>query len=333
MFKTLLCLIFSYRICVFGGIVRLSNGSYTHEGRVEVYSNGKWHNVCGHKWSFETADIICRELGYSFAIHPSTSANFGKGSFSMMSIPIVCEGTEKTLEECEFKHDQFCPHSSDVGVVCSTNELEKGSVRLDGTIGYKWYACGEVQVYLDSRWGGICDKRSTWNEVAADVACKQMGFDGGSIKTGSTYTHKAKQVIGSIYCTGSESKLLDCQYDRDTSGCSRRKSSPSKVGVMACCYYKIFTAWFCIKLLTFLFLLVGIPSWVCIKIGWYKATIEYLTNAPPVYNHQTRVVSRLPATRTVTYEEVQYTTVTRKRFTTDHISVIHAAVIYVLKLY
>lgn len=290
-------------------IVRLTNGSYSHEGRVEVYSNSKWHNVCGYRWEFETADLICKKLGYYFAIHRSSSNNFGQGSSSMLSVPVVCEGSEKKLEECNFKYDEVCPHSRDVGVVCSDAPLNIGSVRIDGTISYKSYACGEVQVYLDGRWGGICDKRDTWNEVAAGIACKQMGFD-GLVKTRSTYTHKTKQVIGSLYCTGKESTLLECQYDRETSGCLRRRSSPYKVGVMLCCYYRTFTLWFCFKLLMLTVLLVGIPLLACVKFGWWHALMKYMEENNKSNSSQHIVYQSRPTT---VYEEVQYTTVTRRR--------------------
>ena len=120
--------------------------------------------------------MICKELGYAFALHPSDVRIFGEGSSNLLSIPLVCDGSERKLEDCHFKDDDFCPHSRDVGVVCSPEPLKAGSTRLDGRGTYEGYPCGEVQVYLDGKWGGICDKRDTWNEVSADVACRQMGF-------------------------------------------------------------------------------------------------------------------------------------------------------------
>ena len=306
-------LLFSvFDFCI-AGTVRLTNGSYSNEGCVEVYGNGQWHNVCGYKWGFKTADVICRELGYAFAIHPSNKNNFGGGSTSMLSVPVICDGSEKKLEECTFKYSEVCPHSRDVGVVCSSGPLEEGSVRLDGTLSYKWYPCGEVQVYLDGRWGGICDKRDTWNEEAAEIACRQMGFD-GHIYTSDGHVYKTKQVIGSLYCTGKESKLLDCHYDRETSGCSHQSSSPRKVGVMVCCYYKVVTLWFLVKLLIVSTLLVGVPVWVCVRSGWCQMMIEYMekNSKPPAQvrpaNYQNQAARRGPVDY---YEEEQYT---RRRY-------------------
>ena len=294
----LVVLLFSIVDLCFAGIVRLTNGTYGHEGRVEVYSNGQWHTVCGWRSDskLDTADVICRDLGYSFAIHPSDTDNFGQGSTSMLSIPVFCDSSEKTLEECTFKYDHICPHSRDIGVVCSRNPLKPGSVRLDGTISYKSYACGEVQVYLDSRWGGICDTQSTWNEVAAEIACKQMGFD-GLIKTRRTYYYKTKQVIGSLYCTGKESELLECHFNREIP--SRYCTPPKAVGVMACCYYKTFTLWFSIKLLSFFILITCVPIWVCIKSGWCDESANSSHSMQTrVQPYQDQVVQEV--------EEVQY---------------------------
>ena len=50
--------------CIHGSI-RLSNGSTSMEGRVEVCLNGDWGTVCGKGWSTVDANVACRQLGYS----------------------------------------------------------------------------------------------------------------------------------------------------------------------------------------------------------------------------------------------------------------------------
>lgn len=46
------------------GDVRLVNGSFTTEGRVEVCSNGIWGSICSTKFTAIDAYVICKELGY-----------------------------------------------------------------------------------------------------------------------------------------------------------------------------------------------------------------------------------------------------------------------------
>ena len=52
-------------------MVRLVDGDFVNEGRVEVYCNGVWGTVCGHNFSSSDRRIICHQLGYSQAFSDS----------------------------------------------------------------------------------------------------------------------------------------------------------------------------------------------------------------------------------------------------------------------
>ena len=49
--------------CVHGD-VRLVNGTFPFEGRVEVCINNAWGTVCHNQFSTEDAGVICRAVGY-----------------------------------------------------------------------------------------------------------------------------------------------------------------------------------------------------------------------------------------------------------------------------
>ena len=49
----------------FPGMIRLQGGSYTNEGRVEVYCNGQWGTICDDGFSGTDARTICKQLGYN----------------------------------------------------------------------------------------------------------------------------------------------------------------------------------------------------------------------------------------------------------------------------
>ena len=46
------------------GMIRLMEGSYSNQGRVEVYCNGQWGTVCDDGFSSYDARTVCKHLGY-----------------------------------------------------------------------------------------------------------------------------------------------------------------------------------------------------------------------------------------------------------------------------
>ena len=60
--------------------IRLVGGSNQYEGRVEVYRSGEWKTVCDNSWDIREAEVVCRQLGYGYAILAIQGAAFGEGS-------------------------------------------------------------------------------------------------------------------------------------------------------------------------------------------------------------------------------------------------------------
>lgn len=46
--------------------VRLVGGDNVTEGRVEICSNGTWGAICDDFWNPVAANVVCRQLGFSF---------------------------------------------------------------------------------------------------------------------------------------------------------------------------------------------------------------------------------------------------------------------------
>ena len=85
------------------------------------------------------------------------------------------------------------------------------------------YNAGRIEIYHNTVWGTICD--NNFDEVAADVACKQLGFM-RAISFGTGFgPGKGPIWLDGVRCTGQESSLAtcfhhgwgrhNCQHNRD----------------------------------------------------------------------------------------------------------------------
>ncbi|PKU28387.1 scavenger receptor class a member 5 [Limosa lapponica baueri] len=60
------------------GMIRLVNGSGSHEGRVEVFYDRRWGTVCDDGWDKKDGDVVCRMLGFRGAEEVYRMARFGQ---------------------------------------------------------------------------------------------------------------------------------------------------------------------------------------------------------------------------------------------------------------
>ncbi|KAJ8290280.1 hypothetical protein GJAV_G00010870 [Gymnothorax javanicus] len=94
-------------------------------GRVEIYANGEWGTVCDDLWNTKNAAVVCRQLGFRYALKASKNAEFGEGTHLRIILDDVqCQGNEETLLDCQHagigKHN--CAHYEDAGVICGNTE-------------------------------------------------------------------------------------------------------------------------------------------------------------------------------------------------------------------
>ena len=88
---------------------------------MEIYYNGAWGTVCDDDWDIKDAHVVCRELGFLFAIAAPKRARFGQGSGSIWLDNVNCTGSESSLTECGNRGwgTHNCGHSEDASVLCS----------------------------------------------------------------------------------------------------------------------------------------------------------------------------------------------------------------------
>lgn len=104
------------------GEVRLSNGTLSNEGRVEICFNKEWGTICDDEWGASEARVVCKQLGYIDSEDSIAygSGYYGRGLASIHLDELKCVGTENSLNACEHpevgQHD--CINAEDAGVLC-----------------------------------------------------------------------------------------------------------------------------------------------------------------------------------------------------------------------
>ncbi|XP_022096153.1 scavenger receptor cysteine-rich domain superfamily protein-like isoform X2 [Acanthaster planci] len=195
--------------------VRLADGVYPMEGRVEVYLDGAWATVCGDRWDMTDAEVVCRQLGFNHATAALIRAHFGPGSGPIVLDEVDCVGDEEELMDCQakkwYQHD--CQHRQDAGVRCDSRQVSQDySIRLSGGATPN---SGRLEVFLNGLWHTVCDVAGTWDIREAQVVCQELGFPGALAPwakiIGVLNGARSRRSFESVECLGNESKIAQCR--------------------------------------------------------------------------------------------------------------------------
>lgn len=109
------------------GALRLvgDNQGRSDRGRVEIYVNGEWGTVCDDLWNTANAAVVCRQLGFQYALKAARNSEFGEGKDQRILLDDVqCDGSESSLLDCIHPGvgTHNCAHYEDAGVICGNSD-------------------------------------------------------------------------------------------------------------------------------------------------------------------------------------------------------------------
>ncbi len=81
--------------------------------------SSEWQTVCDDSWDIAEAEVVCRQLGYGYAILAIQGAAFGEGSVWHWQRDWYCNGNEFSLDDCSGSSTTNCYYSEDASVICS----------------------------------------------------------------------------------------------------------------------------------------------------------------------------------------------------------------------
>uniref|UniRef100_A0A2R9BIM6 T-cell differentiation antigen CD6 n=1 Tax=Pan paniscus TaxID=9597 RepID=A0A2R9BIM6_PANPA len=165
--------------------VRLTNGSSSCSGTVEVRLEASWEPACGALWDSRAAEAVCRQLNATLAGAPA----------------LLCSGAEWRL--CEVVEHACRSDGRRARVTCAENR----ALRLVDGGG----ACaGRVEMLEHGEWGSVCD--DTWDLEDAHVVCRQLGCGWGVQALPGLHFTPGRGPIhrDQVNCSGAEAYLWDC---------------------------------------------------------------------------------------------------------------------------
>ncbi|XP_041831255.1 deleted in malignant brain tumors 1 protein-like [Melanotaenia boesemani] len=180
--------------------LRLSNGTDSCSGRVEVFHQGHWRKICKNNWGLREASVLCKEL--NCGIPKKSQEDFGFGDSTLSGYTSRCQADMNSISQCTFEEQVGgCEGAS---VACAGNppiRLVNGTDRCSG----------RVEVLHDGQWGTVCD--DMWDIRDAQVVCRAM--DCGTAQTtkalGFFGEGQGDILLDDVNCFGNETSLLHCR--------------------------------------------------------------------------------------------------------------------------
>ena len=91
-------------------------------GRLEVKYNNTWGTVCQRGFTMQSANVVCKQLGYvRGAINFTGGATYGPGNSTIWLSHVRCNGNESNVAACSHSYwgKTACTHAEDISIICN----------------------------------------------------------------------------------------------------------------------------------------------------------------------------------------------------------------------
>ncbi|CAI8034871.1 Scavenger receptor cysteine-rich type 1 protein M130 [Geodia barretti] len=177
-------------------------------GLVEVLRDPEWRSVCDDYWTYEDANVVCRQLGFlGFGAETIRRLPFRKNEPRRYWLDDVkCNGDESSLFDCPHRgwgvHN--CGRRERAGVKC-LNESDIDIHIVNGDMS------GAVELWMGNEWRSLCCNH--WTSQDARVACRQLGHSAdGAMTMEVKAENDAKYWMDHVNCDGDEEYLFACTH-------------------------------------------------------------------------------------------------------------------------
>uniref|UniRef100_A0A8C4SIV7 Soluble scavenger receptor cysteine-rich domain-containing protein SSC5D n=1 Tax=Erpetoichthys calabaricus TaxID=27687 RepID=A0A8C4SIV7_ERPCA len=184
--------------------LRLVSEEYDCAGKLEVFYNGTWGDVCTNGIDSTTVSVICNQLGCGDSGFLKEGKYDGKGRRVKWLDGVTCHGYESVLWECPSSPwgENNCQDGEEAVIKCS----DTLQVRLEEST----HCAGRVQIFYDGQWGHVCSY--SWDLPDAEVVCRQLGC--GTAVSAPHHIHPENlpddRLLTGVKCHGNETELGEC---------------------------------------------------------------------------------------------------------------------------
>ncbi|XP_078471974.1 scavenger receptor cysteine-rich domain-containing protein DMBT1-like isoform X1 [Lampetra planeri] len=190
--------------CTAAGL-RLVGGNNRCEGRMEVYKDRIWGELCSSTLNRDIADGICRLLGCGWSLVYGNLSTFGQGNGTIF--PNNLYSISNTIANSLSFGTNMCSHNQTAAIICEAagtadNYLfvttsTNGKVRL---VDRELQCQGRVEVFNNGSWGTLYG--SNW-DVCRELQC-------GSLMGTVSQRGLWQRQTWNAYCSSVAQSLADC---------------------------------------------------------------------------------------------------------------------------